>query len=107
MFLKSKNSEHICYYLGKKSVSVLNLETRCCSCRYFLAYSNCAHLYKALLLYDTQTSSSKFVFRPRKGTKSKPNIDQKVETLAPNSFLTQTQLSIFESLVESYKRIKY
>ncbi|RNA28074.1 hypothetical protein BpHYR1_049231 [Brachionus plicatilis] len=55
-----------CFYYGKSSVSVINFNPKQCSCRYFNAYSMCAHIYKAMVKYDIQTASSKFVFRPRK-----------------------------------------
>ncbi|CAF1117097.1 unnamed protein product [Brachionus calyciflorus] len=106
MFKKSFTNDKICFYYGKSSISVINLETQSCSCRFFLAYSNCAHVYKAILIFDIQTPSSKFIVRPRKGPKSKTKIEPDVDVaLAKESFMTNSQLDIFLSLVASYNNI--
>ena len=86
-------------------LSDFNLEAKSCLCRYYLAYANCAHLYKAMLIFDIQTSSSKFVIRPRKGPKSKNKPVDQENNYLKDSFFTQTHADMFNSLVTSYNTI--
>ena len=72
LFQQSAIDPSIVYYYGINSVSIINISsnnTQNCSCRWFLAYSSCVHLYKACEIFDVQTSFAKFVQRSRRGPK--------------------------------------
>ncbi|CAF0768952.1 unnamed protein product [Brachionus calyciflorus] len=99
LFFVSSNEQNLGYYYGLSCISTIDIFNKTCSCRWFIAYSTCAHLYKAFQLFDVQTASSKFVIRARRGPKK--NGESKIETnedLAKDSLMTPSQLSKLNSL---------
>ncbi|CAF0836095.1 unnamed protein product [Brachionus calyciflorus] len=78
LFFISSNDPNLVYYYGLSSISTIDIFNKTCSCRWFMAYSTCAHLYKAFQLFYVQTASSKFVIRARRGPKK--NGESKIET---------------------------
>ncbi|CAF1060192.1 unnamed protein product [Brachionus calyciflorus] len=66
------------------------------------SYSTCTHLYKSFIIFDV-----KFVIRPRKGPKSKAKVDIAFKECNTNtdSFMTQNQIDILHSIINSYVKI--
>ncbi|CAF1034251.1 unnamed protein product, partial [Brachionus calyciflorus] len=77
------------YKIGLKSFSVVNIKTQSCSCRWFLAYAQFFHLYKACEIFDETYK-----------------VEEK-EPLVVGSFMTQSQFSMLNTLVQAYNRINY
>ncbi|CAF1082153.1 unnamed protein product [Brachionus calyciflorus] len=105
LFVKSSQNQNFVYYYGNHSVSEINLELKTWSCRWFLAYATCSHIYKAFQIFDIQASSSKFVIRPRKDPRIDNSKAKAEEILAKDSFMTTNQISMFKTLIECYNKI--
>ena len=60
-----------CTYLGFQHTHTINFTYKSCTCRWFMAFTVCAHLIAACDLYDQHldgyTKKKRFVARPRRG----------------------------------------
>ena len=64
-----------CSYKGQVHTHTINFDLKSCTCRWFRAFSVCAHLVCACDLYNRDLKGYKkpkvFVFRPKRGRKPK------------------------------------
>lgn len=95
---------------GLSSVHTIDLSQKTCNCRWFMAYSMCAHLYKASDLYKFKLSHdrpSRFVTRPRPGKKTTPktfhqNFTHQVEVLTPITEAEQVVELVSDQIESNY-----
>lgn len=64
-----------CTYTGVKHIHTVNFSFKSCTCRWFMAFTVCAHLVAACDQFDQHldghTKKKTFVYRPRRGPKKR------------------------------------